>query len=67
MKIRPFFRVIFQYIVFFQADGDLRHKIRNALINMSSAFIMNKEDEHNITMMNALLSVHIESSQSHVR
>ncbi|XP_033222326.1 proteasome adapter and scaffold protein ECM29 [Belonocnema kinseyi] len=46
-------------------DGDLRHTVRNALISMSSAFKLTKEDE--IAMMNALLSSHIESPESHVR
>lgn len=48
-------------------DGDLRHTVRNALISMSSAFILNKEDEQSIALMNALLSAHIESPESHVR
>lgn len=34
---------------------------------MSSAFILNKEDEQSIALMNALLSAHIESPESHVR
>ncbi|XP_012233833.1 proteasome adapter and scaffold protein ECM29 [Linepithema humile] len=48
-------------------DGELRRTVRDALICVTSAFVLNKEDESNITLMNALLSVHIESPESSVR
>ncbi|KAL6433433.1 hypothetical protein ACFW04_006522 [Cataglyphis niger] len=48
-------------------DGELRRTVRDALICVTSAFILNKEDESNIALMNALLSVHIESPESSVR
>ncbi|KAL0121628.1 hypothetical protein PUN28_006856 [Cardiocondyla obscurior] len=48
-------------------DGELRRTVRDALISVTSAFVLNKEDESNIALMNALLSVHIESPESNVR
>ncbi|XP_015601340.2 proteasome adapter and scaffold protein ECM29 [Cephus cinctus] len=48
-------------------EGELQQTVKNALISMSSAFVLNREDENNIAMMNALLSVHIESSEYCVR
>lgn len=48
-------------------DGDLRRTVRDALISVTSAFVLNKEDKSNITLMNALLSAHIESPESSVR
>lgn len=48
-------------------DGELRRTVRDALICVTSAFVLNKEDESNIALMNALLSVHIESPESSVR
>ncbi|KYM93818.1 Proteasome-associated protein ECM29 like protein [Cyphomyrmex costatus] len=47
-------------------DGELRRTVRDALICVTSAFVLNKEDESNIALMNALLSVHIESPESSV-
>ncbi|XP_011343237.1 proteasome adapter and scaffold protein ECM29 isoform X2 [Ooceraea biroi] len=48
-------------------DGELRRTVRDALICITSAFVLNREDENNIALMNALLSVHIESPESSVR
>ncbi|XP_011685024.1 PREDICTED: proteasome-associated protein ECM29 homolog [Wasmannia auropunctata] len=48
-------------------DGELRRTVRDALICVTSAFVLNKEDESNVALMNALLSVHIESPESSVR
>lgn len=48
-------------------DGELRRTVRDALICVTSAFVLSKEDESNIALMNALLSVHIESPESSVR
>ncbi|XP_018049516.1 PREDICTED: proteasome-associated protein ECM29 homolog [Atta colombica] len=42
-------------------------RVLDALICVTSAFVLNKEDESNIALMNALLSVHIESPESSVR
>lgn len=54
-------------IIIFKTDGELRRTVRDALICVTSAFVLNKEDESNIALMNALLSVHIESPESSVR
>lgn len=54
-------------LLIFKTDGELRRTVRDALICITSAFILNKEDESNIALMNALLSVHIESPESSVR
>lgn len=48
-------------------NGDLRRTVRNTLISVTSAFILNKEDKSNIALMNALLSSHIESPELNVR
>ncbi|KAH0956005.1 hypothetical protein HN011_009526 [Eciton burchellii] len=48
-------------------DGELRRTVRDALISITSAFVLNKEDESNIALMNGLLSMHIESPESSVR
>uniref|UniRef100_A0ABD2WFD9 TOG domain-containing protein n=1 Tax=Trichogramma kaykai TaxID=54128 RepID=A0ABD2WFD9_9HYME len=48
-------------------DGDLRRTIRDALISMTSAFILNKDDDTGMSMMTALLANHIESQEVHVR
>ncbi|KAI4501123.1 hypothetical protein M0802_003926 [Mischocyttarus mexicanus] len=48
-------------------DGDLRRTVRDALISVTSAFVLNKEDKSSIALMNALLSSHIESPESSVR
>lgn len=34
---------------------------------VTSAFVLNKDDESNLALMNALLSAHIESPESSVR
>jgi len=51
----------------FKTDGELRRTVRDALISITSAFVLNKEDESNIALMNGLLSMHIESPESSVR
>ncbi|KAF7987486.1 hypothetical protein HCN44_003248 [Aphidius gifuensis] len=48
-------------------DNELRRTIRDALVSMSSSFIMNNDNEQNITLMNSLLSSHIESTEPSVR
>lgn len=48
-------------------EGDLRRTVRDTLISITSAFILNKDDEANISLMNGLLSTYIESSESNVR
>ncbi|KZC10743.1 Proteasome-associated protein ECM29 like protein, partial [Dufourea novaeangliae] len=48
-------------------EGELRRAVRDALISVTSAFVLNKEDETNIALMNDLLSAYIESPESHVR
>lgn len=56
---------------FFEAlsstEGELRRTVRDALICMSSAFVLNRNDEKGIAIMNTLLSVHIESKEPSVR
>ncbi|XP_012280899.1 proteasome-associated protein ECM29 homolog isoform X2 [Orussus abietinus] len=47
--------------------GDLRTSIRDALISMTSSFVLLRDDETNLAVMNSLLSVHIESPESSVR
>lgn len=58
---------VMNVLLIFKTDGELRRTVRDALICVTSAFILNKEDESNIALMNALLSVHIESPESSVR
>ncbi|XP_046742819.1 proteasome adapter and scaffold protein ECM29 [Diprion similis] len=48
-------------------DTELRQSIRDALLSMTPAYVLQKEEENTIAMMNALLSIHIESSESSVR
>ncbi|OXU22910.1 hypothetical protein TSAR_016170 [Trichomalopsis sarcophagae] len=48
-------------------DGDLRRTVRDALISMTSAFVLNKDDDTGISLMVGLLSAHIESLEAHVR
>ncbi|XP_043507485.1 proteasome adapter and scaffold protein ECM29 [Frieseomelitta varia] len=48
-------------------DGDLRRTVRDTLISITSAFVLNKDDEVNISLMNGLLSTYIESPKSNVR
>ncbi|XP_076224219.1 proteasome adapter and scaffold protein ECM29 isoform X2 [Nomia melanderi] len=48
-------------------EGDLRRAVRDALISITSSFVLNKEDETNIAAMNDLLSTYIESPESNVR
>lgn len=50
-----------------KTEGDLRRAVRDALIAVTSAFVLNKEDETNINLMNELLSTYIESPESNVR
>ncbi|CAL7951979.1 unnamed protein product [Xylocopa violacea] len=52
---------------FVSTDGDLRRTVRDTLISITSAFILNKDDELNIPLMNVLLSNYIESPESNVR
>lgn len=58
---------IFFFNFIFKTEGDLRRTIRDTLISITSAFILNKDDEANISLMNGLLSTYIESSESNVR
>lgn len=51
----------------FKTDGDLRRTVRDTLISITSAFVLNKDDEVNISLMNGLLSTYIESPESNVR
>ena len=53
-------------ILLLKTDGDLRRTIRDALISMTSAFMLNKENETGISLIIALLSAHIESPESYV-
>nr|XP_033335253.1 proteasome adapter and scaffold protein ECM29 [Megalopta genalis] len=48
-------------------EGDLRRAVRDALISVTSAYKLSKEDESKITRMNDLLSTYIESPESNVR
>ncbi|CAK9831680.1 Proteasome adapter and scaffold protein ECM29 [Anthophora retusa] len=48
-------------------DGDLRRTVRDTLISITSAFVLNKDDETNISLMNELLSNYIESPESNNR
>ncbi|XP_043596940.1 proteasome adapter and scaffold protein ECM29 isoform X1 [Bombus pyrosoma] len=48
-------------------EGDLRRTVRDTLISITSAFVLNKDDEVNISLMNGLLSTYIESQESNVR
>ncbi|XP_029040341.2 proteasome adapter and scaffold protein ECM29 isoform X1 [Osmia bicornis bicornis] len=48
-------------------EGDLRRAVRDALIAVTSAFVLSKEEETNINLMNELLSAYIESPESNVR
>lgn len=59
--------LLYVNLLIFKTDGELRRTVRDALICVTSAFVLNKEDESKIAMMNALLSVHIESPESSVR
>lgn len=49
-----------------KTDGDLR-TVRDALISMTSAFVLNKDDDTGKSLMVGLLSAHIESPEAHVR
>lgn len=51
----------------FKNEGDLRRTVRDTLISITSAFVLNKDDEVNISLMNGLLSTYIESPESNVR
>ncbi|XP_076278491.1 proteasome adapter and scaffold protein ECM29 [Lasioglossum baleicum] len=48
-------------------EGDLQRAVRDALIAVTSAFALKKENETNIASMNDLLSPYIESPESNVR
>ncbi|XP_074097479.1 proteasome adapter and scaffold protein ECM29 [Cotesia typhae] len=48
-------------------DSDMRRTVRDALIAMSSAFILNPSDKNGIATMTALLSTYIESEEPSVR
>ncbi|XP_008560300.1 proteasome adapter and scaffold protein ECM29 [Microplitis demolitor] len=48
-------------------DADMRRTVRDALIAMSSAFVLNRTDECGISTMTALLSTYIESEEPSVR
>ncbi|XP_076235930.1 proteasome adapter and scaffold protein ECM29 isoform X2 [Calliopsis andreniformis] len=48
-------------------DGDLRRAVRDALISVTPAFVLSKDDETNIALMNDLLSNYITSPKSSVR
>lgn len=50
-----------------QSEPELRRNIRDALITMCSAFVLSRENENGIEMMNTLLAVHIESPEPSVR
>lgn len=54
-------------LFFEKTDGDLRRTVRDALISMTSAFVLNKDDDTGISLMVGLLSAHIESPEAHVR
>lgn len=51
----------------FKTDGELRRTVRDTLISITSAFVLNKDDDTNISLMNELLSTYIESPESNVR
>ncbi|XP_053994994.1 proteasome adapter and scaffold protein ECM29 [Hylaeus volcanicus] len=48
-------------------EGDLQRAARDALISVTSAFVLSKDDETKIALMNDLLSKYIESPESNVR
>ncbi|XP_014217029.1 proteasome-associated protein ECM29 homolog [Copidosoma floridanum] len=48
-------------------DGDLRRTIRDAMVNMTTAFVLKKDDDTSISLMVALLASHIESPEAYVR
>ncbi|XP_058794814.1 proteasome adapter and scaffold protein ECM29 isoform X2 [Phymastichus coffea] len=48
-------------------DGDSRRTIRDALISMTSAFVLNKDDDAGLNLMVGFLASHIESPEVHVR
>lgn len=55
------------FSIIYKTDGELRRTVRDALMCVTSAFVLNKDDESNLALMNALLSAHIESPESSVR
>ncbi|KAJ8667078.1 hypothetical protein QAD02_008740 [Eretmocerus hayati] len=48
-------------------DADIRRTIRDALISMTPAFVLSKDNENGISLMVGLLSNLIESPEAHVR
>ncbi|XP_012265500.2 proteasome adapter and scaffold protein ECM29 [Athalia rosae] len=48
-------------------DSGLRQSIRDALLSMTPAYVLQKGEEDTIAMMHTLLSIHIESADSSVR
>ncbi|XP_015114658.1 proteasome adapter and scaffold protein ECM29 [Diachasma alloeum] len=48
-------------------DGELRRTVRDALVAMASSFVLDRDNEQGITLMNSLLSAHIESEEPNVR
>ncbi|XP_012151377.1 proteasome adapter and scaffold protein ECM29 isoform X2 [Megachile rotundata] len=58
-------RNLFQTLI--STEGDLRRAVRDALITVTSAFVLSKDDETNISLLNELLSTYIESPEYNVR
>ncbi|XP_011494527.1 PREDICTED: proteasome-associated protein ECM29 homolog [Ceratosolen solmsi marchali] len=50
-----------------KGDCDLQRSVRDALIGIKSAFILNKDDDTGISLMAGLLAAHIESPEADVR
>ncbi|XP_026674602.1 proteasome adapter and scaffold protein ECM29 isoform X2 [Ceratina calcarata] len=48
-------------------DGDLRRTVRDTLISITPAFVLDKNDERNISLMNGFLSTYIEKPESNGR
>ncbi|XP_043249578.1 proteasome adapter and scaffold protein ECM29 [Colletes gigas] len=48
-------------------EGDFQREMRDALISVTSAFVLNKDDEANIALVNDLLATYIESPEFNVR
>ena len=48
-------------------EGELRRAVRDALISVTSAFVLGRDDDTNIALMNDLLSAYMESPEFNVR
>lgn len=51
----------------FKTEGELRRAVRDALISVTSAFVLSRDDDTNIALMNDLLSAYMESPEFNVR